>query len=121
MDDKLYCKDPSLARQASKDEVDINQVLAKYANGGVLNVNVKEPIYADVSQLPDYRTALETVRDAESAFAELPSYVRDRFSNDPGELLAFLSNVDNRDEALELGLIEPDKAPVVTTPAPPAP
>ena len=35
----------------------------------------------------------------------LPADLRKRFSNDPGQLLSFLENEDNRAEAIKLGLV----------------
>lgn len=120
IDDRLYCKDPSLARQAMADETDVNQILARYANGGVLNVNGKEPLYGDVSEVPDYATALRIVREADAAFATLPAKVRDRFNNDPGQLVDFVLDDSNRAEAVELGLLEASKVkPPATPEAPP--
>ena len=107
MDDgKLYCKEKSLTRQASKDETDVNQILERYSNGGFVNVNAAEPFYGDVSEIPDYATALNIVREAQSQFAALPSKLRDRFNNNPQDLINFLEDDKNREEAIKLGLIE---------------
>ena len=43
--------------------------------------------------------------NARESFAMLPSSIRKRFDNDPGLLLAFLDDENNREEAFSLGLI----------------
>jgi len=42
------------------------------------------------------------------SFRELPAEIRNRFRNDPEELLRFTENPQNRDEAIKLGLIRND-------------
>jgi hypothetical protein len=44
-------------------------------------------------------------------FEDLPAEVRFRFDNKPAELLKFMSDPANADEAIDLGLFEPSKPP----------
>ena len=55
---------------------------------------------------------------ADDAFMALPAAVRERFNNDPAELVDFVSDVNNRSEAIDLGLIPPPAKPdgVITSP-----
>lgn len=102
----LACKDPSLTKQSFSEECDFNAVLGKWEKTGVLeHINPLSPQFADVSILPDYQAAMNTVISAEAAFNALPAAVRDRFANSPGKLVAFLQNADNEAEAIKLGLI----------------
>lgn len=106
----------SMARQAHKDECDINFIVGRYLAGGLLP-QARGAFFGDVSEVPpDFREALEVVERSRDAFAELPSKVRARFGNDPAEVLDFLRDPANREEAIELGLIEkpPASEPVVT-------
>lgn len=104
----LLCSDPSRTKQSFADECDFNSVMAKWATSGLItNVNMSQPIYADVSHISDYQSSLELIRSAQDQFNSLPSKIRDRFGNNPGNLLAFLSDPSNREEAVRLGLIEP--------------
>ena len=67
----------------------------------------------------DFQASLEIVRQAQEAFATLPSGTRARFENDPQNFLAFLSDPANQDEAIKLGFAtdrrpppkEPETAP----------
>ena len=51
--------------------------------------------YADVSAIPDYQTAMDTIASANQLFASLPATLRKRFNNDPAEYLAFVQNEEN--------------------------
>lgn len=103
----LICNTPSRTKQHFKDDCDINRIVMKYRRDGIItHVSNRVPFYADVTQVPDYRTALGIVNHARSRFAMLPSAVRDRFGNDPAKLLEFLKNPENRSEAERLGLLE---------------
>lgn len=97
----------SLTKQSFKDECDINTILKQFEKTGQVNhVQHIQPIYGDFSQVAHYHEALNAVRDADHAFSLLPSAVRERFKNDPANLLAFVNDDRNYDEALELGLLD---------------
>lgn len=107
-DKGLECLDPSLTHQSFADECNYNNVLAKWENSGLItHINPNSPVYADVSDLGDYQSALELIRSAQSSFDALPSSVRDRFNNDPAKLLEFVQDPKNEAEALRLGLTLP--------------
>jgi len=107
----LECKDPSLAQQHMKDECDINVIVERFGVTGRVPVTPIEPSYGDFSGVGDYHTALNKLRAADEAFMALPAKVRAKFDNDPNALLQFLQNEENRDEAIQIGLI--DGKPVV--------
>ena len=112
----LECKDPSLAQQHMKDECDINTIVERFGVTGQLPVTPIEPTYGDFSAVGDYHTAVNAVRAAEEAFMSLPAALRVKFDHDPNALLQFLQNEENRDEAIQLGLIdgEPVVQPIVS-------
>lgn len=103
----LECKDPSLAQQQFKDDVDINVLLERFQVTGVMPQGVVLPSYGDFSAVVDFRSAQDALRRARDAFMELPAQVRSRFNNDPQELLEFVSKDENRAEAERLGLVVP--------------
>ena len=112
----LECKDPSLAQQHMKDECDINVIVERFGVTGQIPVRAIEPSYGDFSGVNDYHTALNKIKAAEAEFMALPAKLRARFDHDPNALLNFLENEANRDEAIELGLIdgEPVVQPIVS-------
>ncbi|WNK14203.1 MAG: internal scaffolding protein [Microvirus sp.] len=101
----LLCEDKSLAQQNQKDEADINNILRKFGLTGELPNNNRTPTYGDFTGITDYRSALHAVMQAETEFSKLNAEIRARFQNDPEQLLLFLENESNKDEAIKLGLI----------------
>lgn len=116
----------SMTKQSFKDESNINNIVNKYLRTGILPDTSRAALakWGDFSEIPDYKEALDTVLIAQEAFGELPSSLRNRFNNDPAELLAFVQDAGNREEAIALGLIEaPAKGeqsdpPAAVVPAP---
>jgi len=119
----LECKDPSLAQQHMKDECDINVIVERFGVTGELPTVPIPPQYGDFSGITDYHSAINAVRASEEAFMALPAKIRARFDHDPNALLQFLNDPTNRDEAIEIGLIdgEPVVAPIVSAVETPKP
>lgn len=108
----LLCEDPSLAQQHSKDDCDINLMLERMARGVQVDLVPNTPRFGDFSTTAnDYHTAMNTVIAAQEAFDGLPPKVRAKFENDPEKLLAFIGDDKNRDEAIELGLLNAPAQP----------
>lgn len=121
---KTMNSEPTMTQEQFKDTVNINKIMEKYHKTGMINhLRRNEGVYADLTKIKDYRSALETVQSADAAFMNLPSSVRSRFANDPQQLIEFVSDKKNRDEAIELGLIpKPPTPPFSPSPSPtPAP
>lgn len=103
----------SKTEQHHRDEVNINKIIAKYEKTGQMPLRSGVPTYGDFTGMVDFHSAKQAVIDVEEAFMELPAEVRKRFRNDPGELLEFLDDEKNREEAIELGLVERVVEPMV--------
>ncbi len=101
----LKCEDETLAQQNFKDECDINNIMERFGLTGELPSSPLPPQYGDFSGVLDYHSAMNAVLAAQDAFADLPAPMRARFDNDPNNLIRFLDDPNNRDEALALGLI----------------
>lgn len=105
---RITCGGGSRTKQSFKAMTDINTIVSRARTTGLVShVNVKRPMYGDVSKMGSYQDALNLVNTASEMFMALPAVVRERFSHDPAELLVFLSDPKNRPEAVELGLLEP--------------
>jgi phage internal scaffolding protein len=119
----LVCKDPSLAQQHMKDECDINVLVERFGVTGSMPVAPLEPSYGDFSGVGDYYTALNKIKAADEAFMALPAKIRAKFDHDPNALLNYLQNEENRDEAIQIGLIDgkPVVEPVVSAVETPKP
>lgn len=104
----LSCQDPSLSVQDNAFENDPNTVMDRFArHGDIVGFHNKTPRYIDMIGLPSsYHEAMNVVASANTAFEELPARARERFDNDPGLFMEFISNPENKDEALKLGLLK---------------
>lgn len=106
---QLFCGE-GLTQQQFRDDTDVNLILKRHeATGDLIHLAPSEGRYGDFDTNLDYQTALNRVADAQRDFAALPAEVRFRMNNDPGELLAFMGDPENQDEAVKLGLV---KAPI---------
>lgn len=105
----LQCKDVSLTRQSEADAADINKIMARYEKTGVLPVSQREALFIDVSEMGDYRSAVEQVELVNEYFRQLPAKVRAEFDNEPARLLDFMSDPANEARARELGLVEKEE------------
>ena len=101
--------EPTLTQQQFKSECDINCIMQRYAKTGLLVdptiQSNRKPIFGDFSAEFDYQSTQNMIVSANQQFAELSATLRKRFHNNPAELLEFLGNEENRDEAVKLGLI----------------
>lgn len=101
----------SRTKQSFRDECDINVLMRRYLSGGMLPPMANGAgRYGDFSSGVDYLDAQLLVKNAEAEFASLPAHIRDRFRNNPFELLEFVSQPENREEARKLGLLRPEAA-----------
>lgn len=103
--------DVVLVQQQFGEEADINNIMAKYDRTGVLPQRDGAPFFGDFGDGLDYMDARTRVLEAQEAFGRLPARVRDRFGNDPAELLQFVRDPANHDEAVKLGLVGKPSAP----------
>lgn len=94
--------------QSFKDDCDITSIINKFQKTGmVTHRSTKQGMYTEGSPIPSnttFQEAVQLVQDAQNRFESLPATTRDRFKNDPSNLLAFLSDPKNQEEAFNLGL-----------------
>ena len=95
----------SRTKQEFAKDADINNIMAKYIKTGLVPVSTRQPTYGDFSDGGDFRSILDRVMAAEEDFQSLPSDLRSQFNNNPAELLDFLSDPANQQEAIDLGII----------------
>lgn len=112
--------EPSRTRQAHKDECDINFLMDRYERTGLFFDPADQgtrvsPQFGDFNGF-DYIEAMNAVVEANDRFSALPARLRARFENDPAQLLFFLQDEKNRDEAISLGLLDKPAEPAPTVP-----
>ncbi len=102
----------SLTEQHHKDSCDINKIMGRYRKTGVIDhLNKHGPLYGEIPSI-GLQEATEIVEKADEMFNDLPSHIRNKFDNKPGEFLDFVQDPANLEEMRELGLSKED-APVV--------
>lgn len=88
-----------------KDECDINKIVSRCMNTGILP-QVEGGLYGDFVDLPnDLMQSYVLIGEAQERFMQLPSDVRAEFGNEPLALLQFIQDPANKQRAVELGLI----------------
>lgn len=93
-------------KQSFKDECDINTIMSRYQSTGEIPViNERAPQYLDVTTGFDFHTMQNQLVEAQALFDDLPSKLRERFANDPGEFLAYVADPTNHPEMAKLGLL----------------
>lgn len=95
----------TMTQQHMAEDCDINNILRRYSQTGVLSHFREGGTYEDLPGAIDFHEAMNLVVQAQEMFDELPSDIRKRFGNDPAQLLQFCEDRDNLDEAIELGLV----------------
>lgn len=103
----LACADESMAVQSAEEESNINTIVRRFGISGELPNNLRMPQSGDFTNLPDFHTAMNLVRQAQEEFVRVPAEIRARFNNDPARFMAFVEDEGNYDEALKLGLVNP--------------
>lgn len=107
----LYCPpEEGMTRQEFADECNINVLMAQYERTGVIShVNQRQPMFVDVSDVPDLARAIAIVEEGEKSFMTLPASVRREFDNDPVKFLEFCQDPASLSKLREWGLAPPEK------------
>lgn len=94
----------SRTKQSHKDECDINKIVARAEKAGGLGPVPVSQEFLDVSEVPDYQSALDLIIEADALFMSQPAQLRARFGNDPAEFVRFVQDPSNQEEMIKLGL-----------------
>lgn len=107
--------------QSDKNQANINSIVRRIEKGGMLhNLNSGTPFYGDVSEYAGLQDAIIKVQNANEMFMDMSPEIRKRFNNNPVELVDFLRDEKNTQEAIDLGMvIKPVEASTVVEPSPP--
>lgn len=117
---KTIFEGESLTQQQFKDSSDINWIMKRYQKTGSLEHvrNVQAGVYMDLTELGDLQTSLEQIKIADEAFSAVPSSIRAKFGNSYHNMISFLADPNNHEEAISLGLMQ-RTAPVTQEPITP--
>lgn len=104
--------DPGVTDQSHSNDADINVVLKRYMQTGVLPGAQGTPIFDDFSTSGDYMDAMNVIVNAQHQFDSLDAFVRKKFDNDPAKFLEYASDPKNGQGMVDMGIAtyrpEPD-------------
>ncbi len=81
--------------QSWKDSVDINVILARYANGDVDALSKVQGAYGDFTQFPTtYAEMLNRVIQGKHMFESLPLEIREKYNHDFSQFIAAMDKPD---------------------------
>lgn len=113
----------TMTKQSMQDECDINLILARYQQTGLINHVNNSGGYQDLPSDTDYQSGLNVIIEAQASFDALPSTIRREFGNDPAAFLSFIDDPKNVERMRSMGLLK--EPPTTTLPeadaAPPPP
>jgi len=101
---------PSKTDQSYKEDCDANNIIRKFNRTGmVTHVSKVQGKFADVSDVPDLLQGMERINEAKEAFMEVPAKIRAKFDNDVSKFYEYVSNPENHEEMVKMGLAEKRK------------
>jgi len=103
----------SVTEQSHENACDINKIIARAEKTGLMPVSLDRGSFGDFSNI-DYEVMQVKIARANQAFMSLPVSIRNRFRNDVGELLAFVDDPVNLEEAVKLKLLPKSSLPAPT-------
>lgn len=100
---------PSKTHQEFERDCNISKIVKAAGKEATLMVpRVSEPVYGNFENGADFKEIQNKLIEAEQQFMALPSKIREKFNNDPAELIEFCKDENNVEEAKEMGLLPPD-------------
>jgi len=116
---KVFNGQGCLVQQHFKEAADMNQIMAKYYKTGQLTdprlSNGRMPQFGDFRGV-DFRENQNKIAKIKEAFMAFPAGIRNRFQNDPSQMLDFIENPANEAECISMG-IKPPKVAVPPEPS----
>lgn len=104
----LSCEgDECRTQQHFAEECDINAIMKRYEQTGILDpalIDQRQAVFADFSDGTDFMQIQDRLAAVRTTFEQLPANVRNRFNNNPAALIDFLADERNTEEAIALGL-----------------
>jgi len=107
---------PSMTQQHFRDECNINTIMHRYEQTGILGDPgraTRQAFYDDFSTGFDFQQCQNAIIAATDAFMSIPAEIRYRFHNSPHEFVKFIQDPQNHDECVKLGFFE---KPIVSEP-----
>ena len=88
------------------EDLKIQNIINRYDTEGYLSTVDRHASYSDFTDVNDLHAAMEKVKNANEDFQKVPSYIRERFDNDPRLFYDFATNPENAEELSDMGLLK---------------
>ncbi len=105
----IDCSRPIMTDQSFGHSSNINTIVKRYQQTGLLPQTSKQPQYLDISEVPSFEEAHATVKKSMELFNQLPSNIRKLIDNDPTKLESFISDPNNKNLLISEGLLPKPK------------
>lgn len=103
-----YCtEDEGRTRQEDAAQADLGRIVGSMVAGGL--PEMRQGVFADISDLKDLHGSLEQVRRARLAFNAMTPAVRAAFANDMAKFVDAFQSEQGRARLCELGVIDPSE------------
>ncbi len=99
-----FPKDEGRTKQSFTEQCEINNIMARHQQGVAITHLNKNAANYGFATSHDFAESMRIVKTAQDMFDGLPSTIRNRFANDPGQFLDFVQDADNRKEGEKLGI-----------------
>lgn len=95
-------------QQHLRDEVNINQIIAKYNKTNVItHVSKNRQRFGEFLELADHAVNLDKVAKAQQSFDQLPAQLRNQFNNSIEGFFSFIQRPENADQCVKWGIFDP--------------
>ncbi|AXL15389.1 internal scaffolding protein [Microviridae sp.] len=100
-----FDRDHIYTEQQHKDACNINVIMKKYSNTGMLpQITQRQAQFINALDSHDFMEAQFILAEARSMFEDVPSDIRLQFDNDPNKYMLFMSNPENREAIEKMGV-----------------
>lgn len=101
----------SMTKQSFRDGTRVDSVLKRYAaigvdanDVGLFRQHMAGAVYGVADTTYDYQYQLNKINEVKRYFESLPATIRDKFRNDPAQMLRFMADPKNIEECQKMGL-----------------
>nr|DAE62416.1 MAG TPA: Scaffold protein [Microviridae sp.] len=108
----LTVQDESIVNQCDINKLCDNYIRTGEYYPGILARKLRRPIFGDFNPVQQtLENVLSIQRRSLESFDMLPPEIRERFNNDPRKFFDFVTDVNNQDEIIKMGLATDTRVP----------
>lgn len=96
-DAQIFTGTDTLVQQSPAEDADINNIVRRFGITRQMPFGATGGLYGDFTDIADYAAIQSRMERVDRAFETLPAEVRERFGNDPGNLVKFSQSASYED------------------------